>query len=164
MENDMHANDVWNFLKDTGGAHLVVGFLTTTGAVWKVEQAQNRPGGFSAIAPVSQLVGVPVPGLLDPSVGLTAHTEQRHSRQMHVAPEEISAVAYCKVRNSYSLDKSAAKIRQEDTESRPDKENEGKPHCLCSDEELDASDEEDALSGHDILVIEDDEIDEKNGS
>jgi hypothetical protein len=157
MANDMYANDVRNFLQGNSSAYLVVGFLTTTGTIWKAEQAKKTSEGISVTAPVSQLAGVPIPGLLDPSVGLTGSTEQRHGRQMHIADEEIFAVAYCEVRNSYSLDKSAPKFIKKIPKVGPAKRAKGKHLAFegKSDEESDSgSDEEDAIPPHTIHVVE----------
>jgi hypothetical protein len=97
MTNALYARDVRNLLKETsfGKAYLVVGFLTTSGALWSRTGSHRRKvGGTLTVPPTA------VAGALPRIMGL----EQ-------VSPdEEIFAVAYAEVKLKFSLD--GAKIKR----------------------------------------------------
>jgi hypothetical protein len=111
MENNEYARDVQELLKDTsfGRAYLVVGSLTTTGTIWTYSQSRGHSSGFRVAVPVSQMMTIP--GFIDPQISPKFSTTRRQERHMYVVEEEIFAFAYDEVKTSYSLDRSAKKIR-----------------------------------------------------
>jgi hypothetical protein len=110
MENEHYARDVRELLKDTsfGRAYLVVGFLTTTGTKWKLSESRSVSAGVQVTLPVQS----PLPGIGDPQLHPSFSTTSRQGQHQHVIKEEIFAVAYNKIKISYSLDRSTRKLKK----------------------------------------------------
>ena len=111
LMEDTVARDVQELLKDTsfGRAYFMVGFLTTTGTIWTYNQSRGHSSRFRVAVPVSQMMTIP--GLVDPQISPNFSTTRCQERHVYVVEEEIFAVAQDEVQTSYSLDRSAWKIR-----------------------------------------------------
>jgi hypothetical protein len=121
MRNELYARDVRELLKKTtfGKAYLVVGFLTTSGALWTQSETRGRTAGFQLTVPVTETLGSPIPGFADPQINASTSTQSQQGRHMHVVEEEIFAVAYDEVRFSYSVDIHEFKMRPDVVHHRP---------------------------------------------
>jgi hypothetical protein len=148
MQNEYYARDIRTLLDSNKlhHAYLVTGFLTTTGAVWKIEASCKETNGFNVVIPVSTLASIPVPDLLDFSANPKITTTIHQKREMCVAEEEIFAVSYSIVKQSYGFNRSAFSITKTLAIGRPKR---AKAHHLAlshngdSDEEIDASSSDD---------------------
>ena len=70
MENDLYARDVEALLSRTplGRGYKVVGFLTTTGTIWKSLTSTPNSTGIDMTVPTAEFGGITVAGLGDPGV------------------------------------------------------------------------------------------------
>jgi len=148
MQNEHYASDVRTLLNGNKlyHAYLVTGFLTTTGAVWKIEAGSKKTDGFDVVAPISDLANNPVPSRLDINVNPKITTAIHQRREMCVAEEEIFAVSYSIVKLSYGFNRSAFSITKTPVVGRPKR---AKAHHLAmgddddSDEIIDVSSSDD---------------------
>jgi hypothetical protein len=121
MSEELYARDVREVLKKakSGKAYLVVGFLTTSGAIWTQGETRSRTAGFQLTVPLSESVGSPIPGFADPQVNASASTQLQQGLHMHVVEEEIFAVAYDEIKFSYSIDIHALEMKTTVVQGRP---------------------------------------------
>jgi hypothetical protein len=138
MQNEYYARDIRQLLEDSKHAYLVVGFLTTTGAIWTQSRGKNSHDSASVTLPISELAGVPMPQL-DAKLCPSRTVAMKQSREMRVAQEEIFAIAYCSVKLSYSFDKTAPKLMKKTPVVGPPKRAKAKHLAMGgeSDEEID---------------------------
>jgi hypothetical protein len=104
MQNELYERDVRDLLGETsfGTAYLVIGFLTTSDALWSQERTHKTRVEMRATVPVTEIAtGVPIPGLdIDPTLAVGASKAQT-LRRTHTSPdEEIFAIAYAQVKSS----------------------------------------------------------------
>ncbi|MCJ1399148.1 hypothetical protein MMC11_002350 [Xylographa trunciseda] len=94
MKDPNYGRDVLALLNESwrGKAFMVVGFLTTSGSVWKLDNRRSLTTALTANVPVSMFAGTP--SALDPAVSPRQSATNSQSRTMSVAQEEIFAVAY----------------------------------------------------------------------
>jgi hypothetical protein len=143
MKNNDYAKDVRELLAESKGrSYMVVGFMTTSGAVWKLSSEAENKTGFTATVPLSLALGTPPQ--LDPSISPSMSTKHSPSRTMSVVSEEIFAIAYDIVSTLRKLDFSApGYVRKEEAYG---KEKRAKAHHLAlgedSDEELEFESED----------------------
>lgn len=147
MQNEYYARDVHSLLNRNGlhQAYLVTGFLTTTGAIWKIETSYKETNGLNVTIPVTTLAAIPVSGLLDVSANPKITTTMHQAREMCVAEEEIFAVSYSIVKQSYGFDRAALSITKNLAIGRPKR---AKAHHLAMGHD-DDSDEEIVVSSSD---------------
>ncbi|KAI9770676.1 MAG: hypothetical protein M1839_003060 [Geoglossum umbratile] len=146
MENELYARDVRKMLESSSSskAYLVTGFLTATGAVWKITTGHSRITGFKAAAPTPAFIGLPVPGIA-PSMDPSWTTIDTIAREMCVLDEEIFAVAYSEIRFSYTFDKSAPRFAKATPTVGPPKRTKARHLAMgtTSDTVIDVSSDED---------------------
>ena len=149
MENKLYAQDVRKLLRSThfGRAYLVVGFLTTSGATWVQKRTKENTTGGSVTIPISAIAGAPTG--LDPTISPGISTSSNQERTMHVAEEEIFAVAYSVVKMSYSFDRKAAGFTKKTPVVGPPKRANARHHAFSreSDDEEDKGSDEDGDGG-----------------
>jgi hypothetical protein len=162
MENEDYARDVRELLKDTsfGRAYLVVGFLTTTETIWTQTESRSLSTGIKLMLP-AQVIGSPLPGTASPGLHPLVSTAKRQDQCMHVAEEQIFAVAYDVVKTSYGIDpfkKGLKKTPMLGSSVRP----QGKSFAFAggsdSDDSSDEDDDEDAMGV--VLADEEEEVDD----
>ncbi|KAF2842360.1 hypothetical protein M501DRAFT_998642 [Patellaria atrata CBS 101060] len=158
MTNTQYAEDVTKILQNHGRAYLVIGFLTTTGTVWRLRNDETRTTGFSVTAPLSVLSAVPLPGLLDPSINPSITTGIKHERTMQVVEEEIFAVAYCPVEIDRTFDRSAPRFVKKTAKVGQAKRAKAYHRAFSgeSDEEIEVSSDE-GESGVHIQIVDDED-------
>lgn len=107
MDDPQYEKDVLALLNESwrGKGFLVVGFLTTSGAIWKLEAGKSTKTAVTANLPVSLLANTPQ--VLDPAVSPSHAVTNSTSRTMSVAEEEIFAVAYNVIKLKRRLDSKA---------------------------------------------------------
>jgi hypothetical protein len=95
IENELYARDVSKLLQSVrpGKAYLIVGFLTVTGAVWKHKRAREKSAGAKFNVPVGNIIGIGSQSGLDAGMNFEIERGTRAQRTIHVAEEEIFAVA-----------------------------------------------------------------------
>jgi hypothetical protein len=156
MENELYARDVRELLETTflSRGYFVVGFLTTVGAVWTQSRSKGHSEGATAKLPVTTITGIPMPQL-DPSISHSHSTTFNQRHCMHVAQEEIFAVAYCVVKMSYSFDKNAASFTRKTPVVGPPKRARARHLALGhgSDEEVDDGSDEECKKCCDTVVL-----------
>jgi hypothetical protein len=155
MENEHYAREVRELLKDTsfGRAYMVVGFLTTTGTVWKQTESRSVSAGVQVTLPV-QVLGSPLPGVGDPQLNPAVSNMSRQGRDMHVVEEEIFAVAYIEVKTSYILDRETRKLKKTPVLGRAIRPS-GRQFAFRQDSDSsDSSDDEHGTKVDDLLSME----------
>jgi hypothetical protein len=165
ISNELYARDVVNLLqKARGKGFLVVGFLTVTGAVWKRTKAQEHSTGARVSVPIGDITGIPGIGTqagLD--VGLSIGNEHGTRAQctMHVAGEEIFAIAYCEVKLKREFSRNAPHLIKKTLAFGQAKRTKGH-HLTFGDDESEVepnSDEEDVIGKGCVLLVDEDDED-----
>lgn len=160
MTNELYARDVTNLLRTVRPekAYLVVGFLTVTGAVWKRNQAHEHSAEVKFSVPVGDIVSIGAQAGLDAGVSLANEQGTGAQRTMHVAEEEIFAVAYCKVKLKREFSRNAPHLMKTIAFGQA-KRNKGHHLTFGDDEdEMEASsDEEDNVEKGIVLVVDEDD-------
>lgn len=103
MKDELYERDVRAFLKETGQAYLVIGFLTTSNATWTHDGSGSSSLEVQAKAPVSMVAagfGVPLPPVVDPSFTIKRNAGYEANAHHESPDEEIFAVAYAPVKTS----------------------------------------------------------------
>jgi hypothetical protein len=158
MENDLYAADALKLVSSTkrGHAYFVTGFLTASGAVWTRKQGQTSTDAFSIALPLAEIAGAPLPGLADPTIKPSLKWGNEQQRQMHVADEEIFAVAYSLVKIKYRFDKTASHFTRKLVTVGPSKRANAKHLALGNDDE--GKEAGDAQSGNeedgDVFLVD----------
>ncbi|KAF8251363.1 hypothetical protein K440DRAFT_614473 [Wilcoxina mikolae CBS 423.85] len=166
MKNELYARDVRDLLSamPSGRAYLVIGFVTSTGTIWKRTHVKSNAKAVEASMPVAFLSGL-LGALatsrpkLKPSTTITV----TRGDEMCIADEGIIAVSYCPVKTSYSLRKKGAQPTRKTPVLGPPKR--AKAHHLAlsggeSDEEVDESSDEEAEQRQDVVLSLQDEVDD----
>lgn len=78
--------------------YLVTGFLTAVNITWTIEPATNTANSLDANAPLSTLINVPVPGMLDFGFQPRVFSGAQQSRELSSEGEGIFAVSYSVVK------------------------------------------------------------------
>jgi hypothetical protein len=109
MQDKEYEKDVIELLNESwrGKGYIVVGFLTTSGAVWKLDKSKSQTTALTANIPVSMFAGTPA--ALDPAFSPRRTESNTQTRTMTVVEEEIFAIAYNVIKLKRSLDKTAPK-------------------------------------------------------
>ncbi|OJJ08813.1 hypothetical protein ASPVEDRAFT_47969 [Aspergillus versicolor CBS 583.65] len=96
MHDQDYAQDVRALLETTKSHHayLVTGFLTAVRATWTITSGTNTANSLGVNIPLSTLINVPVPGLLDFSFQPRISSGAQHTRELSSDQEEIFAVSY----------------------------------------------------------------------
>jgi hypothetical protein len=100
MQNQHYVQDVRALLETTKShrAYSVTDFLTALRATWTIESGTNTANSLGVNIPLSTLVSVPVPGLLDFSFQPRISSSAQQSRELSSGREEIFAVSYSVVK------------------------------------------------------------------
>ncbi|ETN44504.1 uncharacterized protein HMPREF1541_10174 [Cyphellophora europaea CBS 101466] len=132
LKDELYERDVRSLLKKHGKGYLVVGFLTTEGATWKLTAGKGKSMGVNFKVPVSSATGGPPQ--LDPTIELS-HDQENAGEHSYAAEEtEVFAVAYDVVSLKHHFDTMAQHYVRKDIEHGPPKRIRAKHNAFGDDD------------------------------